>query len=259
MVLEAQVGFAMAVLGLGGCVLFLFGSHIRRVPALWIDLFGGVLAYLIVHDLADALLLEPFVRIILTSFLFPGSMASLTLIAIGILIGWFTVKAILGPGPRTEGRWTPFLGVIAFLMALHAAVDGVVIGNALQLLREGEVVAPAAIGLQVVHRALEGGIIVAAMLLAGVRNARIFAVTFYVGLPVAVTTPWALYTTFDVISSVGLILAFALVGGFITFLVTGGWSIISERIDMVAAARWVLLGFFIALAAHNLAHIDVGI
>lgn len=259
MALEPQVGFVMAVLGLGGCLLFLVEGRIRRASTLWVGLFSGVLAYLIAHDLAESLLVEPFVRIALGSFLVPGEVASLSLIALGVLLGWFTVTTILARGPKSKGSWTPFLAVIALLMALHAAIDGVVIGDSLRFTSEEQVVAPAAIGLQAVHRFLEGGVMVTAMLLAGVRKARIFAVTFYVSLPLAVTTPWALYTTYDVISSGGLVLAFALVSGFITFLVNAGWAALSKRIDLPATARWVLLGFFIALVAHNLAHIELGL
>ncbi len=144
--------------------------------------------------------------------------------------------------------------MVALLLALHAAVDGLLIGSALGGVREEDVLEPHAVSLQVLHRALEGGVLVSVMLLAGVRKLRILAATFYVGLPTAVTTPLVLLTRFVVLSSVSVVLSFMEASAFFLLLLIGLWPALSPRVDGWKATAWLLVGFLVTFLAHALAH-----
>ncbi|MFQ5553646.1 MAG: hypothetical protein ACE5EW_08050, partial [Thermoplasmata archaeon] len=61
-VLEAQTGLVIALLGLLGLALLLFARRIQGMPGPWLAFFVGVLLYLILHDLVDAFLLESALR-----------------------------------------------------------------------------------------------------------------------------------------------------------------------------------------------------
>ncbi|MFQ5909073.1 MAG: hypothetical protein ACE5JE_09690 [Thermoplasmata archaeon] len=248
MVLEAQVGFVMAVLGLSGCVLFLFERRIQARSAQWLGLFLGVFLYIVVHDLIDTLLLEPAVRVAF------GTISSFSLTVIGFLLGGGSAYFLMREHTGNQQEWTTILVLVAAIFALHAAVDGIVVGNILQGLTKEEILLPAAIALQVLHRFLEGGVLVTLMLVAGVRKLRIFAVTFYVGLPMAATSPLVTLAPFATVSALAIVLAYAEASAFFVLLLVALWPALSARGNALQIALWMLVGFLVTLLAHALAH-----
>lgn len=248
MVLEAQTGLVLALLGLLGLVFLLFAPRIRRTPGPWLAFFLGVLLYMVVHDLTDAFLLESALRIDL------GAPGTLALAALGLLVGGGAALLLLR-GASARGR--PELGVallVGLLLALHATLDGLVVGIVLQTLTEAQVAEASAISLQAIHRALEGGLFVVVLLLAHVRTPHIPAAVVYVGLPLAAAAAVAPFTPFLVSTAVTVLLSFLAAGVFFLLFLRGSWAVLAEGVASLRAAPWFLVGFLVALAAHNLAH-----
>ncbi|MFQ5871983.1 MAG: hypothetical protein ACE5IB_07480 [Candidatus Geothermarchaeales archaeon] len=248
MVLEVEVGFAIAVLGLSGCILFLFDRNLQARPAPWAGFFLGAFLYIIIHDTTDALLLEPAVRLAY------GLPSSLLLAVVGLLLGGGSVSLLLREPSGTDRDWTTVLLFVAIVLALHAALDGIVIAETLRWLAEEEILQPAAIALQVIHRALEGGVIVALMLMARVGKLRIFAVTFYVGLPTVATAAWVPVAPQESLWAMSIFFALVEFGAFLVLLLVGLWPLLSQSGRRVDVARWALGGFLLTLLAHALAH-----
>jgi zinc transporter ZupT len=247
-VLEAQTGLVIALFGLLGLPLLLIASRIRQVSGPWLAFFLGVLLYLILHDLTDAFLLESALRVSL------GDAGTLSLIALGLLIGGGAALFLLR---GAEDRGSLALGVallVGLLLALHAASDGFVVGIILQTLTEAQVVEATAIALQAVHRALEGGLLVVALLLAGIRMNRIFAGVVFVGLPLVATAALAPFTPDLFSAAISVLLAFLAAGVLFVLLLRGSWTALASDIGSLRAVPWLLVGFLIALVAHNLAH-----
>lgn len=248
MVLELQVGIALALFGLLGLVLLAFEGELRVRPAPWIGFFLGVFLYLVIHDLTEAFLLEPTVRATVGH---PGSFA---LMVLGLLLGGGAASLFLRlPAPGGD-RWTPVLLLAALALALHSTLDGLGVGATLQLVPLGYVLRPDVVGLQALHRFLEGGVAVVLLLAAGVRKGRVAAITLYVGLPLVLTMPLAPLLSGFLATSVTLLLAFALGGLFFVLLPVGLWPLLSERGSNLRAAQWLLVGFLVAVVAHSLAH-----
>lgn len=248
MVLEAQTGLVIALFGLLGLTLLLFSPRIRGMPGPWLAFFLGVLLYLIVHDLADALLLESALRVSL------GTAGSFSLIALGLLVGGAAALFLL---QGATDRGSPALGVallVGLLLALHATLDGFVVGIALQTLPEVQVFEASAIALQAVHRALEGGLLVVVLLLAGVRANRIFAGVVFVGLPLVATAALAPLTPDLFSASISVLLGFLAAGVFFVLFLRGSWNALADDIGSRWAAPWLLVGFLVGVIAHNLAH-----
>ncbi|MFQ5908519.1 MAG: hypothetical protein ACE5JE_06835 [Thermoplasmata archaeon] len=248
MVLEAQTGFVIALFGLLGLPLVLLAARIREVPGPWLAFFLGVLLYLILHDLTDAFLLESALRVSL------GDVGTLSLIAIGLLVGGGAALFLLR-GAAERGSLA--LGVallVGVLLALHAALDGLVIGILLQTLTEAQVVEAGAIALQGVHRTLEGGLLVIVLLLAGLRMNRIFAAVIFVGLPLVVTAALAPFTPGLSSAAISVLLTFLAAGILFVLLIRGAWTALAPDVGSLRAGPWVLVGFLVALVAHSLAH-----
>lgn len=254
MVLELPVALALAVFGLGGLLLYAFVSRIRQAPLPWLGFFGGVLLFLVLHDLTDAFLLEPLLRLLLGTPQFPGIIGSFTLIALGLLVGWLLASVLLRWEDDRGPRWRPRIATLALLLALHSAVDGIAVGETLQILPQEAILAPLPGLFQILHRVLEGGILVMAMILVRARWLSTLALTLYVGLPFLVTTPWPLYAPFDIVAGVSLVLAFALLSASVTF--TGGLlaSAPLTRTEWGGTVPWILLGFIVTVLTHGLAH-----
>lgn len=248
MVLEAQVGFAVAALGVLGCLLFLVEGHVKENPGVWGGFFVGVLTYNMVHDLTDALLTESLLRTTM------GSPVSLGLVALGLLLGWSLFPLFFREEKVNEFQWRPTLLVLVAVLALHAAVDGVVVGGVLRAALLEDVLRADTIALQVVHRALEGGVLALFLILAGVARLRIFAATFYVGLPLLAMVMLVGVLPFEVTFSITLALSFALAGAFLGLLLLSLWPILSRHGGGLAAVKWILLGFLVTLGAHAFAH-----
>ncbi|MFQ5919752.1 MAG: hypothetical protein ACE5I4_06895 [Thermoplasmata archaeon] len=248
MVLEAQTGLVIALFGLLGLTLLLVGPRIRDLPGPWLAFFLGVLLYLIVHDLADAFLLESALRVSL------GIAGVLALIAVGLLVGGAAALFLL---KGSADRGAPALGVavlVALLLAVHAALDGLVVGIALQTLTQAQVVDPAAIALQAVHRALEGGLLVVVLLLVGTRANRIFAGLVFVSLPLVATAASAPLTPDLISASISVLLGFLAAGVFFVLFLRGAWAALTEEVSRFRSVPWLLIGFLVGVIAHNLAH-----
>ncbi len=256
MVFEVQVGFALAVLGVLGCILFFFEPRLRTRPAPWLGFFLGVFLYLVLHDLTDAFLLEPTLRFTLRFTLGPplALLTSFGMVILGTALGAVLAVSVLERPRGERDALYPLLLLIALLLATHAAVDGTVVGATLRAARVEDVLNARAIILQVVHRALEGGVLVAFLLFAGVAKPRAFALTFYVGLPLAVTTPAVLVTPFETISAFALLLSFLQTSAFLVLLLRGLWPVLAERTDVRMMLPWLFAGLLVALVAHGLAH-----
>lgn len=248
MVLEAQTGLVLALLGLLGLVLLLLAVRIRETPGPWLAFFLGVLLYLIVHDLTDAFRLESILRVSL------GAVATIPLIALGLLTGGAAALLLLH-GASHRGRHALGVAVlVGLLLALHAALDGLEVGIVLQGLGRSQIVEASAIALQATHRFFEGGILVVVLLLAGVRIPRIFAAVVYVGLPLAAAAALAPLTPDFLSQAITVLLAFLAVGVFAMLFLLGSWTALSKDIGAIRAAPWFLVGFLVTLVAHNLAH-----
>jgi hypothetical protein len=247
-VLEAEVGFVMAILGLSGCVLIPLRDRVRSHPEAWLALFAGVLLYAVVHDMIDALSAERAVGSLY------GRALSLGLIVVGMALGAAAISTFLKRPPASEAGWRPALLALGLVLALHAAVDGFVVGEALRFLAPTDILQPDTVSLQVVHRFLEGGILVAVMLYSGVRNLRIFAAVFYVSLPMAVTSPLVTVAPSLSATAISILLAFMEAGAFLVLFLQALWPATVERGRPLTSIGWLVAGFLIALLAHALAH-----
>lgn len=248
MVLEAQTGLVVALFGILGLTVLLFVPRIRGRPGPWLAFFLGVLLYLIIHDLAEAFLLESALRVSL------GGAGTLSLMALGLLMGGAAALVLL---QGASDRGVPALGVaalIALLLALHATLDGLVVGIALQTLPEAQIIEPSAIALQAIHRALEGGLLVVVLVLAGVRANRTLAGLVFVSLPLVAGAALAPLTPNLIAASVSVLLGFMAAGAFFVLLLRGSWVVLAEDIGSFRAVPWLLVGFLIGVIAHNLAH-----
>ncbi|MFQ6013647.1 MAG: hypothetical protein ACE5LS_08425 [Thermoplasmata archaeon] len=246
--LEAQAGLVLALLGLLGLVLLPFASRIRATPGPWLALFLGVLLYLVVHDLIDAFLLESALRLDL------GMAGTIALMGLGLFVGGAAALLLLR---RASDRGRLELGVavlVGLVLALHGALDGLVVGITLQILSQAQVVEASAVVLQAVHRTFEGGILVVVLLLAGVRTTRIFAAVVYVGLPLAATAALAPLTPDLVSAAVSVLLGFLAAGVLFVLFLLGAWTALAKEVGSFRAAPWFLVGFLVMLVAHNLAH-----
>lgn len=248
MVLEAQTGLVIALFGILGLTLLLFVPRIRGRPGPWLAFFLGVLLYLIVHDLVEAFLLESALRVSL------GGAGTLSLVALGLFVGGAAALFLL---QGATDRGAPALGVavvVALLLALHATLDGLVVGIALQTLPEAQVVEPSAIALQAIHRTLEGGLLVVVLVLAGVRTNRIFAGLVFVSLPLVATAALAPVTPDLISASVSVLLGFLAAGAFFVLFLRGSWVVLAEDIGSFRAVPWLLIGFLVGVITHNIAH-----
>jgi hypothetical protein len=248
MALETEVGLVLALLGLGGCVLFLVAGRLRTSPGLVFAFFLGVFLYLFLHDAADALQSETVVRLRF------GPAFSFFLVAAGVLLGGGFVSVALANGSG-EGRvGMPLVGSVAGVLALHASADGIVIGTSLASLTPEQVLDAGAFLLQVIHRALEGGVLVAVMLLAGMKRSTIFAAVVFVGLPLAATTTWAAAASLAEATAAYVLLAFVEAGAFLVLFLVGLWPLVLARGERTKAVRWLLVGFLVTLVVHAVAH-----
>ncbi len=248
MVLEAQTGLVIALFGLLGLTLLLFGPRIRGMPGPWLAFFLGVLLYLIVHDLVDAFLLESALRSAL------GATGALALVALGLLVGGAAALFLLR---GSADRGAPALGVavlVALLLAVHAALDGLVVGIGLQTFIESQVIEASAIALQAVHRALEGGLLVLVLLLVGVRTNRIFAGLVFVSLPLVAMAALAPFAPDLISASISVLLGFLAAGVFFVLFLRGAWGALTEEVGSFRSVPWLLVGFLVGVIAHNLAH-----
>lgn len=248
MVLHVQTALVLAVLGLLGLPLLLFESRIKEKPGAWLAFFLGVLLYLVVHDLTDALLLVSLLRVDL------GLGGTLSLMAMGLLVGGVATYILIRGGSDTERVALSVAVLVALLLAVHATLDGLVVGSILPTLPGAQVVEVGAIALQALHRAFEGGILVIVFLLAGVRTTRTFAALLYVGLPLVAGAALAGFTSTLVASAVTVLLAFLLAGVFFLLMLLGSWAALTKEVGTLRATPFFLLGFFLALVAHSLAH-----
>ncbi|MFQ5552330.1 MAG: hypothetical protein ACE5EW_01160, partial [Thermoplasmata archaeon] len=200
------------------------------------------------HDLVDAFLLESALRGDL------GVAGTFTLVAVGLLVGG-TASLFLLRGAADRGASALGVAVlVGLLLALHATLDGFVVGIAVQTIPEAQVVEASTIALQAVHRALEGGLLVVVLLLAGIRKNRIFAAVVFVSLPLVATAALASLTPELVSAAITVLLAFMAAGVLFLLLIRGSWTVLAEDIGSLRAAPWLLVGFLVALLAHNLAH-----
>ena len=248
MVLEVQTGLVIALFGLLGLGLLLFRSRIRDTPGPWLAFFLGVLLYLIVHDLADALLLESALRVAL------GTAGAIALVSLGLLVGGAAALFLLR---GSADRGAPALGVavlVALLLAVHAALDGLVVGISLQTFIEAQVIEASAIVLQAVHRALEGGVLVLVLLLVGVRTNRIFAGLVFVSLPLVASAALAPLVPDLISASISVLLGFLAAGVFFVLFLRSAWTAVTEEVSSFRSVPWFLVGFLVGVIAHNLAH-----
>ncbi|MCJ2531630.1 MAG: hypothetical protein LN413_04905 [Candidatus Thermoplasmatota archaeon] len=108
--------------------------------------------------------------------------------------------------------------------------------------------------MQAIHRALEGGLLVVVLVLAGVRTNRTFAGLVFVSLPLVATAALAPLAPDLIAASVSVLLGFLAAGAFFVLFLRGSWVVLAEDIGSVRAAPWLLVGFLIGVIAHNLAH-----
>lgn len=256
MVLEVPVGLALAVMGLLGCALLLFETRLRTRPVPWLGFFLGVLLFLVLHDLTDAFSLEPTLRITLRFTLGPAlaPVISFGMVVLGTALGAVLATALLDRPHGERGAWYPLLLLLGLLLAIHAAVDGTVVGATLRASSVGDVLEARAIGLQALHRALEGGVLVAFLLYAGVARRRVVALALYVGLPFAVTTPAVLVSPFETFAAFALLLSFLEASAFLVLLLRGLWPVLAEKFTGRTLLPWLLAGLLVTFVAHALAH-----
>ncbi len=142
---------------------------------------------------------------------------------LGLLVGGAAALVLLH---GASDRGVPALGVavlIALLLALHATLDGLVVGIALQTLPEAQVVDLSAIALQAIHRALEGGLLVVVLVPASVRTNRTFAGLVFISLPLVATAALAPLTPNLIAASFSVLLGFMAAGAFFVLLLRGSW------------------------------------
>ncbi len=178
----------------------------------------------------------------------------MSLMALGLLVGGAAALFLL---QGATDRGAPALGVavlVALLLAVHATLDGLVVGIALQTLPEAQVVEPSAIALQAIHRALEGGLLVVVLVLAGVRTNRTFAGLVFVSLPLVAAAALAPLTPDLIAASVSVLLGFMAAGAFFVLFLRGSWVVLAEDIGSFRAVPWLLIGFLVGVITHNIAH-----